>query len=218
MQTIFLLVLAVAFVACAQRHIVEQTATSSTGFILELAQGWQLANKNNTVQVPNLQIPSTVHMALKNAGKIGEPYFRFNDVDLRWVAQDDWSYSYTFSQEQVAALREKAANSAMYLVCEGLDTVASIFINGQFVATTNNMFRRYQFSIASLLQDDGASNGISIQIKFQSAISYAATQAQAYPYKLPTVDDPVQHGEPHRNMIRKEQCSFSWDWYEKIYG
>jgi len=71
------------------------------------------------------------------------------------------------------------------------------------------MFRRYIFDVSDFLQ----SGQNTISIAFQSAATYAAAQAAAYPYEVPTADDEVhQHGEPYRNFIRKEQCTFSWDW------
>ena len=35
----------------------------------------------------------------------------------------------------------------------------------------------------------------------------------AIPYPIPPEKKPsCQHAENHANMIRKEQCSFAWDW------
>jgi beta-mannosidase len=96
------------------------------------------------------------------------------------------------------------------LVCEGLDTVANVSVNGKQVGYADNMFRRYHFDVTSnLLVGDNY-----IEIAFQSAALYADMKAAQYPYDLPSADSPpsIQHGEPHRNMIRKEQCTFSWDW------
>jgi beta-mannosidase len=55
----------------------------------------------------------------------------------------------------------------------------------------------------------------SITVSFTSAITYSAKKFSEYPYFVNDgSDDPddIQHGERHRNFIRKEQCSFSWDW------
>ena len=56
-------------------------------------------------------------------------------------------------------------------MCEGLDTAATIELNGVTIGTTNNMFRRYEFDIAETLQ---LSNTLSIT--FESAETYAAAQ------------------------------------------
>ncbi len=48
------------------------------------------------------------------------------------------------------------------LICEGLDTVATILINGNQAGTTENMFRRYVFQIKPYLQE--GSNLIEVNI------------------------------------------------------
>jgi len=94
-------------------------------------------------------------------------------------------------------------------VCEGLDTIATIYINGMFVGSADNMFRQYEFDIRSVIQT-GENN---IMIAFTSAEVYSTGKAKEYAYSVPSADSiQVQHGEPFRNFIRKEQCSFSWDW------
>ncbi|KAG0231146.1 hypothetical protein BGW42_000497 [Actinomortierella wolfii] len=94
--------------------------------------------------------------------------------------------------------------------CHGLDTIATIFVNGQKAANTNNQFRRYIIDITRLV---GPGEN-KIAISFEDATRYAQEAAEAYPYYVPDMFNMsgAQHGFPCRNFIRKEQCSFSWDW------
>ena len=93
------------------------------------------------------------------------------------------------------------------LVFEGLDTVATVLVNGITVGHSANMFRRYIFSVKKVLKT--GSN--LIEVCFTSAILYAKEQAKKSPYPVPPdCPVPVQHGECHGNFIRKEQSSFSW--------
>ncbi|XP_010639888.1 beta-mannosidase [Fukomys damarensis] len=71
------------------------------------------------------------------------------------------------------------------------------------------MFRRYSFDITSVARDVN-----SLELRFQSAVLYAAQRSRAHAgYPVPPACPPlVQKGECHVNFIRKEQCSFSWDW------
>lgn len=93
------------------------------------------------------------------------------------------------------------------LVFEGLDTVATILVNGIEVGHSKNMFHRYIFNVKGVLK-----TGLNIiEVRFTSAVFYANEQAKKSPYRVPpecTVT--VQRGECHGNFIRKEQCSFSW--------
>jgi len=173
-------------------------------FTINLNGTWKVSNSNNSIVVSAL-VPGNVHMDLLRAGIITEdPYYRYNDVLYRWIGLDSWTYSRSFEVSKPVSTSKK-----LLLVCEGLDTVATITINGQVIGTTENMFRRYIFDVSQVVQP--GQNTISIA--FESAATYAANQAAAYPYECPTADDEVhQHGEPFRNFIRKEQCTFSWDW------
>ena len=53
----------------------------------------------------------------------------------------------------------------------------------------------------------------SISISFKSAVRQAQSLAANHSYLVPPACPVPQYkGECHVNMIRKEQCSFSWDW------
>lgn len=45
-----------------------------------------------------------------------------------------------------------SSDFVVILDCEGIDTVSNMFINGQLVGSTDNMFRRYRFDIGSNLK------------------------------------------------------------------
>uniref|UniRef100_A0A8C7WTV1 beta-mannosidase n=1 Tax=Oryzias sinensis TaxID=183150 RepID=A0A8C7WTV1_9TELE len=121
-----------------------------------------------------------------------DPYFRFNDVSYRWIALENWTYSTTFAA---------SAQQEVELIFDGVDTVASITLNGNLVGKTDNMFRRY-------VTDN------LLQVQFLSPVVYASERSKAHQsYRVPPQCPPdVQKGECHVNFIRKEQSSFSWDW------
>jgi len=182
-----------------------QLFSSDFKYDIDLKGQWQLTNANGSVSTTGI-VPGNVHMDLLRNGLIDDPYYRYNDVDYRWIGADNWVYYRTF--DVTSAILQK---KQIVLVCEGIDTVSKIRINKQDVGKTDNMFRRYMFDITSLLE--AGSN--SITIEFTSAIAYSAKKFSEYPYFVNDGSyDPndYQHGERNRNFIRKEQCSFSWDW------
>lgn len=63
------------------------------------------------------------------AGIIQDPYFRDNDIKYRWIALDEWTYETTFSVSKDCLV----GSPTVLLVCEGLDTIASIYLNDKFV-------------------------------------------------------------------------------------
>ncbi|XP_029900815.1 beta-mannosidase [Myripristis murdjan] len=171
---------------------------------LSLDGKWTLTNSNSSVSLP-AEVPGCVHSALLQQGFIQDPYFRFNDVSYRWIALDNWTYTTTFSVSP-----ELRARRRVRLVFDGVDTAASIWLNGHAVGTTDNMFRQFDFPVSELLQDGEN----ALNVSFLSPVLYAAERSRAHSaYSVPPDCPPaVQKGECHVNFIRKEQSSFSWDW------
>lgn len=164
---------------------------------------WRVHNANNSFNM-YAAVPGSVHTVLMHNGSIGDPYYRFRDVEYRWIAYDNWTYYRSFT------LKPDILNmKSLILDAEGLDTVANVSINGLHVGQSTNMFQRYQWNIKNQ-----AKIGINnITISFMSAPTYALDQSNEYSYDVPP-DCPTkyQHGICHMNFMRKEQCSFSWDW------
>ncbi|XP_036372734.1 beta-mannosidase [Megalops cyprinoides] len=165
---------------------------------------WMLYNSNSSLSLV-ADVPGCVHTALLKQGFIQDPYYRFNDLAYRWISLDNWTYTTTFSVPAEIKNKQKVS-----LVLEGVDTVSVISLNGAAVGKTDNMFRRYDFEVGSLLRD----HGNVLTVGLTSALLYAAERSQAhtsYPVP-PDCPPPVQKGECHVNFIRKAQNSFSWDW------
>ena len=64
------------------------------------------------------------------------------------------------------------SNAGLFI--SGLDTVATVFVNGKEVGNSDNMFRRYSFDIKSdLVQLKSDQTPIEISIAFESPINYS---------------------------------------------
>ena len=160
--------------------------------------------KNNEFQI-EATVPGGIYTDLMNAGVLdSDPYYRFNEDNFKWVAQTNWTYSTVFK-----APYELWAMNSIYLNCEGLDTISKVWLNGEIIGTSENMFRRYLFSIPNLKQNEDN----FLEIEFQSPIDYAnkTFDDQAQDYVVPPIC-PLPQGDCHANHIRKMQSSFSWDW------
>nr|CAB3263609.1 beta-mannosidase [Phallusia mammillata] len=160
---------------------------------------------NVIIQLSHTQVPGCVHTDwMYGKGPTDNPYYGFNDVNLRWIAETDWKYSRTFSLPA-----EFLTEHEQWLVFEGVDTFANITLNGKVVGQTHDMFITYRFNVTGLLQ----ATFNMLTVSFTSAINYAGWEVAKQPYSIPPNCPPdVQHGICHVNLIRKEQCSFSWDW------
>lgn len=64
----------------------------SAAIEINLAGTWIVRNGNKSISVAG-EVPGNVHTALYRNGTIMDPYFRFNDVNYRWIAYDNWTYT-----------------------------------------------------------------------------------------------------------------------------
>ena len=125
---------------------------------------WTLSNDKLQIHV-NASVPGGVYTDLAKAGVIfpvDELYYRFNDVNTRWVAYENWNYTTTFQWNATSTA------GSIILDCKGLDTAASIYLNGNLLGTTDNMFTRYKFEInKSVLANN------TLLIAFESPVTHA---------------------------------------------
>jgi beta-mannosidase len=139
-------------------------------------------------------VPGCVHTDLLAAGLIDDPYRDDNENRLTWIGKTDWAYETTFHQRSDGAER-------VDLVCAGLDTVATLTLNGAPLGQTANMHRSYRFDLRPLLTDGPN----TLRVVFHSAYDYANAQRERLG------DRPGAYTEPY-NFIRKMACNFGWDW------
>jgi len=83
------------------------------------------------------QVPGGVHTDLMVAGRIPDPFVADNEKHVQWVAENDWEYRRTFTINA-----ELLAKERVFLVCDGLDTLAEVTLNGQLLGETDNIFRQ----------------------------------------------------------------------------
>ena len=85
-------------------------------------------------------LPGTVHGALRDAGVLPEsPLIGFNEQRYRWVALSNWTYSTTLDVSKSSLLTADALD----LILHGVDTFATVVVNGLVVATLDNSFVRH---------------------------------------------------------------------------
>ncbi|XP_069341566.1 beta-mannosidase isoform X1 [Eulemur rufifrons] len=168
-----------------------------------LRGSWSIRSGNGSLELPGA-VPGCVHSALFQQGLIQDPYYRFNDLDYRWISLDNWTYSKKFQIPFDFSKWQK-----VNLIFEGVDTVSEVLFNNVTIGKTDNMFNRYSFDVTGVV---AATN--SVELRFQSAVLYAGQRSRTHAGHAvpPACPPPVQRGECHVNFVRKEQCSFSWDW------
>ncbi len=77
-----------------------------------------------------VQIPGSVLGGLLAHGEIEDPYYRTNEYKMMDVLSQDYIFSYDFEYPEEWNSKEYMHEA---IVCDGLDTIADIYLNGQYV-------------------------------------------------------------------------------------
>jgi beta-mannosidase len=126
-----------------------------------LSDGWEFQQNGITEWLP-AKVPGGVHTDLLALGRIPDPFAGDNEKRVQWVAESDWVYRTSF-----ACSNELLSEEKVFLVCDGLDTLATLTLNGNELGRTDNMFRQYQWEVKGLLKARGINE---LMIHFDSPV------------------------------------------------
>lgn len=165
-----------------------------------LHDGWTLEAKAGPVPehitghtIPAV-VPGLAHTDLLDAGLIPDPYIDRNEQKVTWIGETDWEYRTTFTWTPDDHERHD-------LVFEGLDTVATITLNGRELLHTFNQHRTYRLPVDGTLREGDN----ELVVFFASPVKYADQASLDIGYRPHTYFHPF-------NAIRKAACNFGWDW------
>lgn len=168
---------------------------------LTLNGAWTLDIPGSAFPRVNATVPGSVYHDLLTAGQIPDPFYRDNENEALKIMDHDFIYSRGFT---VPA--ELLQNDAVVLHCDGLDTLATITINGQLVGTAKNMHRTYEFDVKDVLK----AGENEIVVKFDSPTRFIK---KAYAESRADGSSDAMVGFP---LLRKAHCMFGWDWGPRL--
>ncbi|PZE35687.1 glycoside hydrolase family 2 protein [Curtobacterium sp. MCPF17_031] len=143
-------------------------------------------------------VPGQVHTDLEREGLLPDPTSDRNEATTAWVGQTDWLYRRTVDVDPRGFER-------VDLVCDGLDTVATLTLDGVQVGTTRNMHRRYRFDLLDMTDGTNASTDRELEILFESPYR----EAERVAARAGTMPGPYDEPFPY---VRKMASNFGWDW------
>jgi len=166
---------------------------------LALSKGWRF-KQAGTSRWLKAQVPGCVHSDLRRNKRIPDPFQGNNEHELRWIEEADWTYRLEF-KAGARLLNE----DVIELVAEGLDTLATVMLNGETIATNDNMFVEHRIPVKAKLKA-----GMNcLEIHFHNPMDHIRKRQ---PELGPMTGDFVGG----RQQIRKQQCSFGWDWGPRL--
>ncbi|PVH86087.1 glycoside hydrolase family 2 protein [Cadophora sp. DSE1049] len=161
--------------------------------------------------LPVSQFPTVAHIDLLHHKLIPDPYIDTNELACLWVNDADFTYRTTFPSPALTSTsnpNEEPTNSKAELVFDGLDTIVSVYFNGEKVLEGRDMHLSYRVDVTRLLRKEGEKN--ELELRFSNAPAYAKSEMKRIGYKGNGTD--VHFGGPERLFVRKAQYHWGWDW------
>ena len=178
---------------------------------LDLQGKWQFAFSDKTINASSIKnikksglsifdahIPGNFELDLLSNNIIPDPYFGTNIKILR---EYEKMHIYYFREFEFTSIPETDS----YLVFEGLDCIADIFINGKLVFSADNMMISHEFLLESILTT--GTNEIVVAIK--------PPGIEALKYEYPVFTSGFQ-ANYESLYIRKPAHMFGWDILPRI--
>ena len=174
---------------------------------IPLTANWQLKERDPQATLPDdfaasegwlpASAPGVVQLDLMAAGRIPDPFYGLNENAVQWVGERDWLYRCGF---QVSA--EALSQPQLDLCFDGLDTFATVWLNGEQILASDNMFVPQRV----LVKDRLRAGRNELRILFESALQRGKEiEAQYAPQSL-------WNGDSSRLYVRKAQYHYGWDW------
>jgi beta-mannosidase len=168
--------------------------------IQKLYNNWRMRQVPEKSFLP-AKVPGSVYNDLLLNGKMEDPFWRDNeDKSFKLLEQD---YEYLTSFDVTGKLLKI---DRVLLRCEGLDTLADIFLNGKSIGKADNMHRIWEFDVKQHLKDSHN----ELRIVFRSPIKFVA---EANKKIRADGSSHALDGFPH---LRKAHCMFGWDWGPRL--
>ena len=165
--------------------------------LIDLNGSWRVRAASKKKWVPAC-VPGCIHTDLMAAGLIPDPFLRDHEAGLQWIGRESWVYEREFETPHCSP------QASVVLRCDGLDTLATVMVNGEVVGRADNMHRAWRFDLRGRLREEVN----TLAVRFDSPLDYIARrQAER------ALPDWHGAGEPAgRAWIRKMACNFGWDW------
>ena len=164
-----------------------------------LNEGWEFQCDGESDWL-NATVPGCVHLDLLNHELIPDPYFGLNEQKLQWISKKSWNYRLHFTPEK--ELQQKKNKRLCFY---GIDTYATVYLNGKKIISANNMFHPWEVDVTDII----VPGRNELNVKLRSPINEILPHIESMNYKLPAENDQAGGTSPY---TRKAPYHYGWDW------
>ena len=157
-----------------------------------LHDGWSFTD-SKLDGVFSAKVPGCLHTDLIAAGVIKDIFYRDNNDKYGWVEDCAPVYETRF---------DATLSDNVRLVFDGLDTFASVYLNGVHLGDTHNMFIPHSFDVTNILKE----RDNHLRVAFTPPVK--AVDGMPIPGGFAFTGDRIN--------ARRMQCTYSWDWVARF--
>jgi len=189
--------------------------------VVRLDDGWQAridpADTTAAKQHPQsagwqpAAVPGHVQLDLVRSGQVPDPFRDTNEAAIQWAGLTEWQYRRT-----LVVTPDTLARDRVELVFDGLDTFATVLVNGRELLRADNAHRRWRVDARAVLHPGDN----EILVRFRSPIRELQPAVLKLVNPLPGEYDSAFGDEPPRRQtspyVRKPKYQYGWDWGPRI--
>lgn len=166
--------------------------------VYPIDQGWSFkqADDDSSDYLPVAQFPTNVHLDLLHHGLIPDPNIGKNEDAVQWVGEKPWLYQTTFQTPRLSV-------GKAVLAFDGLDTHATVRLNGVTILKTENMFIPERVDVTSLLSTSNGKVNV-LEVFFDSTYLIGKKLLEKHPDHY----WGCWNGDPSRLAVRKAQYHY----------
>jgi beta-mannosidase len=145
------------------------------------------------------RVPGCVHTDLRRAGLIPDLAVGFGEREVQWIGESDFEYRRSFDLPD-----ELLAYERTDLVCDGVDTLAELSLNGAAIGSAANMFHPHRFDLRPALRRGRN----ELAITFRSPLRHVRAEERRLG---PRPYNGDRLGWAPFPFMRKAAVNFGWD-------
>jgi len=144
---------------------------------------------------------------LINLGQLDSPYVQTNERLSQSFETKEWVYRKQFARPAQGDSPEMSYE----LVFDGIDTYATILLNGDTLGETSNAHRAYRLPASHLI--DGLN---TLEVWLHSAVIQGQRKLDASPWLIPVSNEDRPQGKQTSSVSRKALYQYGWDWGPRL--
>lgn len=149
-------------------------------------------------------VPGHVHLDLLRAEVIADPLVLRHELGAQWIDEEDWCYETEFE------FQPDAQRPRRVLCFGGLDTIATVLLNGRRIAEHDDMFVPIEVDVS----DELVPGPNTLRVEFASALRVGRARRTAY-FSAEHLPPDVERFD-ERAFVRKAQYMYGWDWGPRL--